>query len=143
MMRAWRARPDERGMVTPFVVSITLALILFAGLVVDGGYLLAARREAIDEAEGAARAAAQALSVPGLRSGMVTIDPAQAQAAVDRYLGPTGHTGRAEASGDTVTVTVSFAQPMSILGAAGVTSRTVTGRGTAHTVRGIETAGGP
>jgi len=36
-----------------------------------------------DEAEGAARAAAQALSVPGLRSGVVTIDPAQAQAAVD------------------------------------------------------------
>ena len=38
---------DEAGMVTALVVSITAALLLFTGLVLDGGYLLAARREAI------------------------------------------------------------------------------------------------
>ena len=35
---------DERGTVTAFAVVFTFALILLAGLVVDGGLTLAARR---------------------------------------------------------------------------------------------------
>ena len=78
---------DEAGMVTALVVSITTALLLFTALVLDGGYLLAARREAIDEAEGAARAAAQAIATPARSAGSLTLDPARAQAAA-------GHGGR-------------------------------------------------
>ena len=39
-------RRDEQGSVTVFVVSITAALLLIAGLVFDGGRMIAARREA-------------------------------------------------------------------------------------------------
>jgi uncharacterized membrane protein len=132
---------DEAGMVTAFVVSITAALLLFIGLVLDGGYLLAARREAIDEAEGAARAAAQAVATPA-RAGSLTLDPARAQAAVDNFLAPTGHRGVATVNGDVVVVTVSFSHPMLILGIGGLTARTVTGTGTARVERGIGTAEG-
>jgi hypothetical protein len=132
-------RRDENGMVTALVVSITAALLLFTGLVLDGGYLLAARGQAIDEAEGAARAAAQAIAVPA-RGATLTLDPARAQSAVDSFLAPTRHRGVAVVDGDVVAVTVSFSQRMAILGVGGLAARTVTGRGTAHVVRGIKTA---
>jgi uncharacterized membrane protein len=134
---------DEAGMVTALVVSMTVALLLFAGLVLDGGYLLAARREAIDEAEGAARAAAQAIAIPARSGGSLTLDPVRAQAAADNFLAPTGHRGVAAVNGDVVEVTVSFSHPMIILGIGGLTARTVTGRGTARVQRGIERADGP
>jgi uncharacterized membrane protein len=136
------ARRDQNGMVTALVVSITAALLLFTGLVLDGGYLLAARRQAIDEAEGAARAAAQAVAVPA-RGRTLTLDPARAQSAVDSFLAPTGHRGVAAVDGDVVTVTVSFSHRMVILGLGGLAARTVTGKGTAHVVRGIKTAEAP
>jgi uncharacterized membrane protein len=129
-------------MVTALVVSITAALLLFSGLVLDGGYLLAARRQAIDEADGAARAAAQAIATPARSAGTLPVDPARAQAAVDEFLAPTGHRGVAVVDGDVVVVTISFSHPMVILGIGGLTARTVTGRGTARVERGIETAEG-
>ncbi|MDP9073354.1 MAG: pilus assembly protein TadG-related protein [Actinomycetota bacterium] len=136
-----RAR-DQAGTVTVFVVSMTMALVLFIGLVLDGGATLAARREAIDEADGAARAAAQAIAPPTRGSAVATIDPGRAQGAVDAFLAPTGHGGQAVVQGDAVTVTVSFRQPMYVLGAGGLMSVTVTGRGTARAVSGIDTGGG-
>ena len=57
----------EDGTVTAFVVIFTLALILLAGLVVDGGLTLAARVQAIDEAQAAARAGAQAIDLAAYR----------------------------------------------------------------------------
>jgi len=136
-------RRDEAGMVTALVVSVVAALLLFTGLVLDGGYLLAARREAIDEADGAARAAAQALATPARTAGPLTLDPARAQAAVDDFLAPSGHRGVAVVEGDVVVVTVSFSHQMAILGIGGLLARTVTGTGTARVQRGIETAEGP
>jgi Flp pilus assembly protein TadG len=128
-------------MVTAFVVMITVALVMFIGLVLDGGYTLAARREAIDEADGAARAAAQAVTVQTRTSRSAVLDPGRAQTAVDSFLSPTGHRGRALVNGDTVTVTVTFRQQLYILGAGGLFSVTVTGRGTARAVPGVETGG--
>ena len=46
---------DERGQVTAFVVAVVLALFVMGGLVIDGGYALATRRRAVDEANEAAR----------------------------------------------------------------------------------------
>jgi hypothetical protein len=130
-------------MITALVVSITAALLLFTGLVLDGGYLLAARREAIDEADGAARAAAQAVATPARSAGTLALDPARAQAAVDSFLAPTGHRGVSTVDGDVVTVTVSFSHRMVILGIGGLSERTVTGTGSAHVERGIVAAAGP
>ena len=64
-----RAQRDERGAVTVFVLVLSVALILAAGLVIDGGAILAARREAIAAAQGALRAGGYhgAVSVTGTR----------------------------------------------------------------------------
>ena len=132
-------RRDERGVITIFVVTMTTAMIVVVGLVLDGGYTLAARREALDEADGAARAAAQAVSVSA-RNGVVTLDAARAQSAVDIFLAPTGHTGHATVQGDVVTVSVSFPHRMLILGIGHLFSVNVTGRGSARAVRGIASA---
>ena len=67
-------------MVTAFVVVFTFALLLLAGLVIDGGLALAARVQAIDEAQAAARAGAQAIDLPLFRStGQIVLDPARGQ----------------------------------------------------------------
>ena len=67
-------------MVTAFVVIFTFALLLLAGLVIDGGLTLAARVQAIDEAQAAARAGAQAIDLPLFRStGQIVLDPVPSQ----------------------------------------------------------------
>lgn len=130
----------EEGMVTAFVVVFMLALLLLAGLVIDGGLTLAARVDAADEAQAAARAGAQAINVPVFRAtGQVTLDPGRARAAADAYLAETGHSGTVTVSGDSVAVVVGISQPMQILTLAGIKSLHVTGHATAtieHSVEG-------
>ena len=133
---------EERGAVTVFVVVFTTTLLLVAGLVIDGGYVLAARREAINEAEAAARAGAQAIRTDVLRAdGPVTIDPAGAQREALAYLGDSGHEATVQVFGDTVRVEVSFSKPLAILGLAGLGHVTVRGTGEAQGVRGLAQEG--
>ena len=136
--RLRRRHRDEEGMVTAFVVVFTFALLLLAGLVIDGGLTLAARVQAIDEAQAAARAGAEAINIPLFRStGQIVLDPAQANQAAESYLAATGHTGTVQVNGDDVDVTVSITQPMQILGIGGVGSLTVTGHGSAAAQHGV------
>jgi hypothetical protein len=131
-------RRGEQGQVTVFAVGVLLALIAMAGLVFDGGNILAGHRRADNEAEGAARAAAQQVSASSLLgSDTVRIDPNLVQDAVDRYLAPTGHRGVVLVDGDQVSVTVTFPQPLQILGIAGLGSATIRGSGRARAVRGV------
>ena len=134
-----RSRLDdaESGMVTAFVVIFTLALVLMAGLVLDGGLALAAKVQAIDDAQAAARAGAQAIDIPTYRaSGQITLDPAQAAADAERYLAAAGHTGTVSVNGEQVTVTVTITQPTQILSLAGIDHLTETGTGTATAEQG-------
>ena len=134
---------DERGQLTLFVVFATVALVILAGLVVDGGYVLAARRRAIDHANGAARAGAEALATSAYRTdGDVVVDPDAAVGAAQGYLAAAGHAGTVEVHGDRVTVSLRFDQPMTLLRIAGMDAVTVSGRGEARSVRGIETGEG-
>ena len=59
-----RLGESESGMVTAFVVIFTVALIVMAGLVFDGGLALSVKVQAIDDAQAAARAGAQAIDLP-------------------------------------------------------------------------------
>lgn len=128
----------ESGTVTAFVASFTIALLAVAGLVVDGGYLLAGRRAALDEAEAAARAGAQAIDGNVLRTGgPVTLRPDEARQRVTAYLSRSGHDGDVEVSGDTVTVRVRVPQRLSILGLFGVGPVVVEGSGTARGVQAV------
>ena len=134
-----RSRLDdaESGMVTAFVVIFTLALVLMAGLVLDGGLALAAKVQAIDDAQAAARAGAQAIDIPTYRaSGQITLDPAQATADAERYLAAAGHTGTVSVNGEQVTVTVTITQPTQILDLAGIGHLIETGTGTATAEQG-------
>jgi Flp pilus assembly protein TadG len=132
---------DERGQVTAFVVVFTAALLLFAGLVIDGGLVLAAQRRATNEAEAAARAGAQAVDIPTYRaSGEFVLDSIRAAANARAYVAKTGHEGEVSVIGDRAIVTVRFRQPMQILGIGGLGAVTVTGRGQARAERGVGSA---
>ena len=134
-MARWRS---EEGSVTVFVVGLTMAFMMVAGLVYDGGRVLAARRQAHDLADNAARAAAQAVDLDTLRSEAgVALDPLHAQVAAEDYLATTGHAGEVLVTADTVEVTVTITTPMVLLQLAGISERTVTASGQARLVRGI------
>jgi Flp pilus assembly protein TadG len=133
---------DERGTVTVFVVGFMLALLLVAGLVFDGGNVLAARREAANVAESAARAGAQALDTGAARtSGGAQLDGSSAVLRAENYLTQTGYAGTASVDGDEVLVEVTITRRTFLLGLAGLTSMTVHGRGQAHGVRAVEQEG--
>ena len=108
-----------------------------AGLVLDGGLALSAKVQAIDDAQAAARAGAQAIDVPLYRStGEITLDPAQAITDAEAFLTHAGRTGTVNVIGDQVTVTVTIRQPTQILSVVGVDSFTETGSGSATAEQG-------
>jgi len=130
----WRRRfeDSESGMVTAFVVIFTVALLAMAGLVLDGGLALSAKVQAIDDAQAAARAGAQAIDIPLYRStGQITLDPAQATTDAEQYLTQSDHTGTVTVDGDQVTVTVTISQPTQILSLVGIDHIPVSGTGSA------------
>lgn len=137
--RTANRRRGENGTVTAFVVVFTAVLILFAGLVIDGGLTLAARVQAINEAQSAARAGAQAIDLATYRAtGELTLNADQARQAALAFLASTGHDGTVEIRGDEVDVSVRITQPMQILGIGGIASLTVTGHGSARPEHGVE-----
>ncbi|MEO7556204.1 MAG: pilus assembly protein TadG-related protein [Acidimicrobiales bacterium] len=140
-----RGRGDS-GQVTAFVTIIVVAIIFVAGLVLDGGNLLAARREASNEADAAARAGAQAVDLDALRADSKECKPLllsqdAASDAVRKYATflPGGHTVRSVVvAGDTVTVTIDIDQQLYILSLAGNRFRTVSATASARIVRGVK-----
>lgn len=130
----------ERGAISVFVTVIALALILVAGLVLDGGRLLSARRQADDIAANAARAGAQAVDEASMRAGSAVLDPAAGRDAVAGYLATTPATGTVHVAGDTATVSVRLGVRMLLLGIVGVPHATVRATRRARAVRGV-TAG--
>lgn len=132
----------ERGQVTAFVTIFVVALLFVTGLVLDGGLLLAAKREADATASAAARAGAQAVSLDALRtSGEQRLDEAASRQAVAEFLSRAGHRGRViEVAGDHVSVEVTIDKRLLILGIGNLTSRTVKGQATARNVRGVREA---
>ena len=133
---------SEAGQLTVFVVVLALPLILLAGLVVDGGGVLAAHQRAIATAFEAARAGAQAVDLNRLRSsGAVVLDPEEARAEALGYLAAAGQTGDVSVIGDAVTVTVSQRHSLAVLSVLGIGPVTVSGTATATATQGINGGG--
>ena len=129
---------SEHGQVTAVVTILVLALLASAGLVLDGGRLLAERRELRDLANGAARAGAQAVSLDDLRgTGEVVIDPAAAEAAASAFLAASGERGEVVVDGDAVRVVVRGDTDLLLLRLVGADRREVIGRGEARLARGV------
>lgn len=133
---------DDAGTLSAFAAIVTIALLLSAALVLDGGRLLAARRRAADLAGNAARAGAQALDEDALRSGRAVIDPVAARDAVAAHLAGTATAWDARVAGDTIAVAVDVRTGMLLLGIVGVGDQTVTATRRVRAATGV-TDGGP
>ena len=127
-------RDRDRGVVSGFVVGLGLALVVMVGLAIDSGRLVAARTEAADHAETAARLAAQEVSL--IRLGVRTIDPARARTVVSAYLDRHGVEGSVTIEHRSVTVTVRAEQVTTLLHLVGIDSRSMSAVRTATIVAG-------
>ena len=114
----------ERGSISGFVVILSMTFVACAGLAFDGGRVVAARAEATDAAENAARAGAQ--RVTSLRSGNPTIDRSAAIATASEFLDSIGISGDVVADQVSVTVTTRIKIEMALLGIFGVQAKSVT-----------------
>lgn len=130
-------RARERGTVTAFVTVTTVAMLMATGLVLDGGRVLAAHREADDQAGAAARVGAQAVDVDALRVRNTRVDARAAITAARAYLRRHGYSGTAHVRGDRVEVTLTRRQATPLLSLVGMRTVTVTGNGEARIVRGV------
>lgn len=77
-----RRRLGERGALAPAVPVLAMAMLLLAGMIIDGSRQLNARGEAVAFAEEAARAGAQAVD---LNQDNLVLDQPAAQSRVDTY----------------------------------------------------------
>lgn len=83
----------ERGAATIFVIGMSIVLLVCGGLVVDGGLAINARMKAADDAEQAARVAADSIDVDLLRSnGVISINENLARQRAADYLIARGYT---------------------------------------------------
>ena len=124
--RRWtRMRRDEdRGSITAYLLIMTVALVVLAGLVLDGGAALTAHGRAADTAQQAARAGADALDDQSLRAttpGGLTTNPGAARRAAAAVLAAADLTGDVTVTGTTVSVTARATKPTAILAVVGIT----------------------
>jgi len=137
-----RPRADDDGQASVFVVILATAVVMFAGLLLDGGLALAAQVRALGEAQEAARAGAQALDLNAYRTtGTVRLLPDEARTRARTHLTHTGtgDTGTVTVTDNTVTVTVTAHQHTQLLGFLGLDTLTVTATGTARPAHGTTT----
>lgn len=123
-------RRDERGNALSALVGVVvMALLLVAGLVVDGGAKASALREAQVVASEAARAATDAGAVQ--RAAGQGVDIAAVRAAGQRRLADAGLPGSVEVAAGEVRVSVRSSRPTVFLSLLGVRELTATGEATA------------
>lgn len=124
---------DERGQsVSVFVIVVFAALIMTAGLVIDGGQKVAAASRAETAAAGAARAATNA----GLTQSLAGASPADASLRAARAFlsGQPGVTGSASVSNGVVTVRTRASERTLFLSLIGIDSVSATGTARANAV---------
>lgn len=134
-------RSSERGSISVFLVILAPAFFAVFGLIVDGGDLLAAQKQANAVADAAARRGAQDIDEDGYRrTGAVVIDAFSARQSATDYLTSAGYSGDVNVIQDAIEVKVVREQQLPRLSLVGISSRTVHGSGTARLRRTLETA---
>jgi len=113
----------ELGSISGFVIVLSMTFVACAGLAFDGGRIIAARTQATDAAENAARAGAQ--QITSLRSGSPSIDKNSAITSAHQFLESIEIMGAATADENSVTVTTNIRVPMTLLGLFGVRDKSV------------------
>ena len=126
----------DQGQVAPMVVILVVAILALGGLVLDGGRILATRREANSLASSAARAGAQSVDLNAARADQSRLDPVEAESKARQFLQASGNDGTIIVSADQVEVTITMTAHPVLLSLVGMGDRPVTGHGTARIVRG-------
>ena len=122
-LRAAERRRDDRGSVTAYTLILIVAVLAFAGLVLDGGLAVATKVSALSAAQSAARAGARELDLTALRAqGVIRLDPVAAGDAARAWLARTGLAGTVTVTADTVTVSVRTSRRTQLLQMVGVRS---------------------
>lgn len=131
---------DDEGSMALFVAIFTSFLFLLAGLVIDGGVAISGRQRAADEAEQAARHAADDVSTSTLHVGG---DPrinagacARAAAVIAQYGDAAPPLCAVAAGGTEVTVIVTIKTDAKILSVIGFKQFTATSTATARPLGG-------
>lgn len=126
---------DDRGSVTVWAISATVACMLLLGLVLDGGTMLRARSDAFSLAAAAARAGAQQLDADAAVQGQSVVDPAAAEQTALEYLAARGATGTVAVTAETITVTVTSDARLQLLSLAGADTAHFTATSTVNVVK--------
>lgn len=117
---------------------LMVALIAFAGLVIDGGRKLNATEKAYAIAQEAARAGAgQVNTSAAYGSGTFKVDGPQALMAARAYLASAGYHGSVRVSGNNIRVTVRVREPTTILSLIGIDTISASGFAVASLVTGV------
>lgn len=136
---------DERGQAMVLVALFLGGLVAVAGLVADGGLLLAQRRDLQGVADAAAAAGAMQIDEDAYRASQgtqVVLDVAAAEAAAIRYvIGEDGMDYAVRADGARVEVDVSRGATTAFLKVLGVTHVEISARAAAEPRYGV--SGGP
>jgi Flp pilus assembly protein TadG len=130
-------RHDERGSITVWLALASFVMIFLVGLAVDLGGQVHAHERAHDVAAQAARAGAEEVEgAAAIQGRELTINPAAARAAAQRYLDVAGVDGTVSIrNGNTITVTVNDHYDPQFLGLIGINRLDVTGTATARLIR--------
>lgn len=129
-------RRNERGAAAFWVIFLAIGTLALGGLVIDGGYVMAAKREAARTAEQAARVASDQLDLDSVRTGGSDVNSSAAAAAARSYIASAGESGTVAINGDEVTVTVTKRHDTILLSAFGRSSFTVRSSATATSIDG-------
>jgi Flp pilus assembly protein TadG len=142
-MNRQRQRTAESGSISGMFAVLAVSVVLMVGLVVDGGRLMAGRRDATDAANEAARAAAQSvLESAYATDGVVEIDESTARARAERVAAASGVTiTEFSTPNGRVFITVTRKIDLPMLALLGVPERTVVARGQSDARPGLESEG--
>lgn len=122
-MRVSSKHRSARGSISAFVVCSVMTLVCLAGLVFDGGRVVATYTDVSDAVQNAARMGDQFLV--GVREGRPRVDAASGGRAVREFLSSRGLNGDVSVEGRMVTVTVRRRIPMRILVLFGISHREI------------------
>lgn len=127
---------DERGSAAMWIIFLTVGMLAMGALVIDGGYVMASKREAARTAEQAARVASDQLDLDSVRTGGSDVNVGAAADAARSYLASARERGTVSIDGDEVTVTVSKTHRTILMSAFGKSRFTVRSSATATSIDG-------
>jgi len=138
---------DDTGSASVYVLGLVVAMLVLAGLVVDGGRAVNARSTAADDAEQAARAGASQMNSSMMHGGGNTqVDVSAAQSAARAFLTNEGYAPgeiTVNASATDVQVTVRTTVHTALLSLIMIPTMEVSGSATARPAQGIVNEIGP